>query len=136
MKRFSLALCTLLTLIVAPAASRAQTSRPAPEVRSFELTGTPPPTPALRYELLYDILADRRPGNAAILYLDSVLLLPPDARENGEKALNAYDAKDFKTFASLADAIDKPGLFQELDLAARREQCDWEPPFHEMGVET
>src|SRR5437870_4699697 len=122
--RLSMVTCGLLTLVLTPAASRAQTSRPAPEVRSFELTATPPPVPALRYELLYDILADRRPGNAAILYLDSVLLLPADARENGEKALNAYDAKDFKKFASLAEAMEKPGLFQELDLAARREQCD------------
>ena len=33
----------------------------------------------------------------------------------------------------LADSIENHNLFDELDLAARREQCDWEPPFREKG---
>src|SRR5690242_7591177 len=125
MKFVSSTLCGVLTLWIACSASPAQTTRAATETRSFELTATPPPTPALRYELLYDVLSDRIPGNAALLYLDSVLLMPTDAREQGEQALKAFEAQDFKTFDSLADALDKPGLFQELDLAARREECDW-----------
>ena len=46
------------------------------------------------------------------------------------KALEAYDAGDLKTFDALADSIGKrPALVQLLDLAARREECDWQPPF-------
>src|SRR3954467_7245767 len=106
MKWFYPALSVLLCACH-PGAS-GQTSQPAPEVRSFELTATPPPVPALKHELLFDILADRRPGNAAMLYLDSVLIMPADAREKGQQALDAYERKDFKAFDALADGLEKP----------------------------
>ncbi|HSZ55194.1 MAG TPA: hypothetical protein VK797_06005 [Tepidisphaeraceae bacterium] len=106
------------------------------DVRKFELTAVAPPAPALKYQLLFDDQSARRPGNAAILYLDSILLMGPDAKQKAEQALNAFDANDMKTFDSLAAALDTAPLFEELDLAARREQCDWQPPFREMGVRT
>jgi hypothetical protein len=134
MRRFSPAL--FLFALACHFSSSAQTSQLAPEVRSFELTATPPPVPALKYELQFDVLADRLPGNAAPLYLDAVLIMPTDAREKAQKALEAYERKDFKAFEKLADELDKPALFQELDLAGRRDHCDWEPPFREMGAET
>ena len=114
---------------------RAQETRPA-DIRTFELTAVAPPKPALKYQLTFDDLADRRPGNAAILYLDSILIMGPDAKEKALKALDAYEAKDLKTFDSMADALQLPNLFSELDLAARREQCDWQPPMREMGAYT
>jgi hypothetical protein len=114
---------------------RAQETRPA-DVRTFELTAVAPPKPALKYQLTFDDLADRRPGNAAILYLDSILIMGPEAKEKAQKALDAYDAKDLKTFDSMADALQLPNLFSELDLAARRETCDWQPPMREMGAYT
>jgi len=92
--------------------------------------------PALKYELLFDIAADHRPGNAAIFYLNGVLLIPPDAREKAQQALDAYARKDFKAFESIADALDRRSLFQQLDLAARRQECDWQPPLQEMGAQT
>ena len=49
--------------------------------QSFELTPAAPPIPALKYQLMFDDAGDRLPGNAAILYLDSVLLLNADTRE-------------------------------------------------------
>ena len=109
---------------------------PKPDVRSFELTAIAPPTPALKYQLLYDDLADRLYGNAALLYLDAILLMGPDAKEKGTKALEAYDAKDMATFKKLADELAMKTVFDELDLAARREECDWQPPFREKGVDT
>lgn len=106
------------------------------DVRKFELAPVAPPAPALKYQLLFDDQSARRPGNAAILYLDSILLMGPDAKQKAEQALNAFDANDMKTFDSLAQALDTAPLFEEIDLAARREQCDWQPPFREMGVRT
>lgn len=125
----------LLVLFVGTSAV-AQTTQPAADVRTFELTAVAPPTPALKYQLLFDDLGDRRPGNAAILYLDSILLMGPDTKDKAEKALDAYVARDNKTFDALADALELPSVFQELDLAGRRERCDWEPPFREMGAYT
>ena len=106
------------------------------ETRVFELTPTTPPAPAMKYQLRFDDGVDRRPGNAAILYLDSILLMGPDAAQKADRALAAFDAKDTKTFDSLADSLERPALFDELDLAARREQCDWQPPFRERGIQT
>jgi hypothetical protein len=116
-------------------ASAAQTADKA-DVRSFELTPVAPPKPALKYQLLYSDRADRLSGNAALLYLDAVLMMGPDAKEKGIKALAAYESKDMATFTSLAKELDIPTVLDELELAARREECDWQPPFRERGVYT
>src|SRR5690348_3527032 len=125
MKRF---LSTTALLLTFCSTGLSQPARPPAQTRTFELTPTAPPAPALKYQLLFDDLTDRRPGNAAILYLDSILLMGPDSQSKAEKAIEAYDAKDIQTFDSLADSLDLPGMFQELDLAGRREQCDWQSP--------
>lgn len=132
MRRFVFATMILMT---AGAMAAGQTSSQG-DVRTFEVRPAAPPTPAMKYQLLFDDLADRRTGNAATLYLDSILLVGPDGKQNAQKALQAYDAGDMNTFASLADGLDKQPLFEELDLAGRREQCDWQPPFREMGIRT
>src|SRR3954447_18381875 len=103
----------ILSLILCAAAS-AQTSKPAADERTFELAAVAPPTPALKYELLFDTLLDRRPGNAAILYMQAVLLMGPDAKENLVKQKTAYETKDLKTFNELAQALQYPPVFQEL----------------------
>ena len=124
-----------VTTLAVCAAAAAQTTRPA-ETRTFELTAVPPPTPALKYQLLFDDIGDRRPGNAAILYLDAILLMGPDTKDKAGDALAAYDAKDLKKFDALADSLDLPNVFDELDLAGRRENCDWQPPYREKGAYT
>ena len=116
-------------------AAKAQAAGPA-DVRTFELTPAPPPTPAMKYQLLFADLSDRRPGNAAPLYMDAVLLMGPEAKQNAEKALKAYEGGDMTAFTTLADGLDKPTLFEELGLAGRRDRCDWESPFREEGIRT
>jgi hypothetical protein len=106
------------------------------DVRSFELTAVAPPTPALKYQLLFDNASERRPGNAAILYLQSILIMGAETKEKAQQALDAYDAGDMDGFNKLADSLQHPALFDELDLAGRREDCDWQPPIRERGVET
>ncbi len=107
-----------------------------PDVRSFELTAVAPPKPALKYQLLFHDAADRLNGNAAILYLDAILMMGPDAKENGAKAIEAYRASDMATFNSLAEKLDMPTVLDELELAGRREICDWDAPFRERGAYT
>jgi hypothetical protein len=137
MKRYMWAIRLILSFSTAGTTWAAE-KRPAnqPEVRAFELTAVAPPTPALKYQLLYDNLVERRSGNAAMLYLDAVLLMGADAKEKAGQALDARDAKNMAGFNQLADSLAVPSVFQELKLAAQREECDWQPPFREMGAQT
>lgn len=118
----------------APATKKAPAA-PEPEVRRFELTPVAPPTSGMKHHLLFDY-SERIPGNAAIAYLDSALLLQPDSNDKAEKALSALDAKDEAGFAAAADSIELSAMFAELDVAGRREDCDWNPPLRERGVLT
>src|SRR3954466_15142914 len=102
----SLALAVLGMLSVCAAAAPAQpakppgsppatgpASRPAPpepEVRSFEVTPVAPPTPAMKYHLMFTF-DQRLPGNAAMTYAGAVMLLRPDSNETADKALAALD---------------------------------------------
>ncbi|HEY4232320.1 MAG TPA: hypothetical protein VGM76_02755 [Lacipirellulaceae bacterium] len=130
--------CIVVASLVFPAPVRAAdkpTAEAPPEVRSFELTPTAPPAPALKYRLLFDDAVDSRAGNAAILYLQAVLLMGADGQEKADQALKAYDEKDMARFNELADSLEKPEVFGELELASRCEDCNWETPFRERGVE-
>ncbi len=129
MKRLALAAPVLLGLCGTVQAELRE------DTRQFELTPAPLP-PALKYQLLYESLPERSQGNAALLYMQAVLIMGNEPIEKADKALEAFEAKDMKTFTSLANAIDPPGLFPVLELAARRSECDWQPPLREMGAET
>lgn len=131
MKQFA-SIATVLLTVCASALSQQLKS----DVATFELTPTAPPTPALKYQLHFDDANDLLPGNAAILYLDSILLMGQDARDKASKALDAFAANDMNRFNSLADSLDNRSLIEELDLAARRSECDWESPYREMGSRT
>src|SRR3954453_11829970 len=85
--------------------SSAPATQSAADVRTFELTPVGPPQPAMRYQLLFDDLDQRRPGDAAVLYLQAALLMAPGTAEDAEKALEAYDAGDFKRFEALAGPV-------------------------------
>lgn len=123
------------TVTAAPPTTKATTVGGEPEVRRFELTPVGPSTPALEHHLMFTY-ADRIPGNAAIAYMDAVLLMAPDSNDKAEKALDALSANDAKAFAEAADSIDLPSMFDELQVAGRREQCEWDPPLRERGVLT
>ena len=108
----------------------------SPEAGSFEITPAAPPVPALKYKLLFNGSNDSVPGNAALLYLDSILLMGTGSADKSDKAMAAYDAKDMARFNTLADSLQDNAMFEELELAGRREECDWQTPIREMGVNT
>jgi hypothetical protein len=133
---YTIAAIVLFACSLAPGqASQPATQAVEPEIRAFELTATAPPTPAMKYTLLFPF-ADRRPGNAAPLYADAVMLMGAGANETAQKALDAREAKDLKAFAKLADSLELKTMFDELDDAGRRMYCDWEPPIRERGALT
>lgn len=106
-----------------------------PQEESFQLTAVAPPTPAMKYQLLYQKAYEKNPGNAATLYMDALLMVAPEELDLADKALDKYDAGDKAGFNSLAaDKLDRPGLMRELELAGHREYCDWGAPAREEGV--
>lgn len=129
----SCALFALLVLMVCAEFVRAEpatTQLSEPEVQSFELTAVAPPVPALKYSFQYRV-QDQIHGNAAPIYLDAVLLMMPTAQDKAEAAWDAYRAKDFKKFESLAEELDMPATFQQVEQAGRRSMCDYNPTLEE-----
>jgi len=135
MFRIACAITTVASLLI-PSLAAAQSSKPSPDVRAFELTPTPPPVPALKYELLYDVVADRVPGNAAIIYIQTAILMGNESRDQALAALEAYEANDLEKFNALAEKVNRQAIFKNLDLAARREEANWEVPIREHGAES
>ena len=137
------AIIALLLTSAARAAEQTAFDQPT-DTRTFEITPAAPPTPALKYQFLFDDLQDTRPGNAAILYLDATLFLSPELLKAADSATDAYAKNDMKTFGTLVDsfaslasgAYTKTGVFEELDLAGRTENCDWQPPLRDKGGDT
>ena len=137
------AIITILLTTAARAAEQTVFDQPT-DTRTFEITPAAPPTPALRYQFLFDDLQDTRPGNAAILYLDATLFLSPEVLKAADSAADAYAKKDMNTFNTLVDsfaslaagAYTRTGVFEELDLAGRTENCDWQPPLRDKGGDT
>src|SRR3954451_12432960 len=110
-----------------PSTTTTPATQTAADVRTVELTPVAPPQPAMKYQLLFDDLDQRRPGDAAVLYLQTALSLGEGTAGEAQKAVEAYESGDHKTFDALADSIAKrPSLVQQLDVAGRREQCDWQ----------
>lgn len=104
---------------------------PPPEVVPISLVvhSAPEPQPALKYLLLPDI-RDQSPGNAALLYYRAFSpewwgfqRQQKDWYEQLDKVQKAPLQEALK--ASLPFSLDR-GLLKEVDLAARREFCDWE----------
>src|SRR5262249_17794568 len=65
----------------------------------------------------------------------SVLLLSADTREKVQHAVDVRST-DKAEFGAVADSLETTSLIKELELAGRRTECDWEPPYREMGAET
>jgi hypothetical protein len=138
MKRYAqIALWVLMVCAVGAvnAAPATTTTQDTDDVKSFELTPVAPPTPALKYSFQYPYV-ERVPGNAAPLYLDAVLLMPPGAQEKAEQAWDAYAANDSQKFDKLAEELDTPSVILEIEQAGRRMTCDFNPPMREMAVNT
>jgi hypothetical protein len=90
------------------------------------------PRPALKYQLLPNI-RDRRPGNAAVHYSKLGLRYPgtePEAKQFDQQWLDMplADLPRDKVRAFLDSHRD---VLDDIDLAARRETCDWELPIRE-----
>jgi hypothetical protein len=129
MKRWIIAVAAWLCLVQPGLAQTA----PKSDVRTFELVPVAPPTPVLKYELLYR-WGDRRPGNAAIQYMTATELMNDAYIKKIDDAGDAYDRKQ-SNFEALAAALDRPNIYALLELGGRCETCDWQLPLREQGAQ-
>lgn len=120
------------------AATRADGPAPGEAPRVFELTLHPAPAPpsARQYALL-PTFAERTPGNAVPIYFKAFSMMRSDRQEDYEQVTKWLEMP----VASLPveecrELLDRyRDAFVYLDIAARREHCDWDPPIRELGRE-
>src|ERR1700679_2618616 len=103
---------------------------------TFELNPVAPPEPAAKYSLVFDP-KEKRPGNAAVFYLRAAILFSSGHPDLVDKAYDAQTAKNQDQFIKLASQItDGGGVFDEMQMAAERQQCDWNTGMEERGFYT
>jgi len=105
--------------------------------QDFVVRAIAPALPALKYELTIDPV-DRQPGDAAGLYLQAMLLMPADSDKIVEKEGDLRDAgKSLADDPIVTDLMKRSAhVFELVRLASRREQCDWNVPFRQLGIAT
>jgi hypothetical protein len=106
------------------------------EVRTVRLVLTPAAEPlaALKYRLLPGVL-DCKPGNAAVMYNKLGLMLAENGQsEAAEKIAEWIDVPLAELPREEVRAtLDKfKSVLEGLELAARRDQCDWQLPIREQ----
>src|SRR5215216_167381 len=89
----------LLALMCITRSTNAQ--QPNGDVREFTINPVAPPTPALKYSLLFAPV-DRTPGNAAIAYMQAAMLIKPEADQLQDRCMDARSAGNEATFHELS----------------------------------
>jgi hypothetical protein len=107
------------------------------EPRTVELVvdPAPEPVPALRYSLMLGFL-ERKPGNAAVFYHKAGLQIrEPSRQKDVEKAEQFLDVPGEELDLGKLEAALTPFeiVFTALELASRRETCDWQLPLREQN---
>jgi hypothetical protein len=122
---------------IAAIAGQPAGDRDQPTTTKLVLRPAPQPHMALKYQLLPGML-NRKPGNAAVTYNKIALWMAQrseEAKKDGERVAKWLEGplaempKDEvrQTLARLKPALD------DLDLAARRQDCDWQLPLGERN---
>jgi hypothetical protein len=110
-------------------------------VRRITIYPAPEPQPALRYQLLPPML-ERIPGNAAVHYgkltaANIRFLSDPQLLETASNwsstPLANLRRQEVRASAYYRSIRNLPGLYDQLQRAARCEQCDWQLPIREDG---
>jgi len=120
-------------ILVAPAFAQTAPVQQGPQTYELSFKPSPTPTPALRYRLrpaMYELTA----GNAAPIYFEAALLVPKSTDEQRDQLLNWSNTPldQLPHDAANAALAEYESVFVQLDTAARREYCRWEPAFAEQ----
>lgn len=109
---------------------------PEETVTRLVLTPASEPVPSLRYRLLPSLI-ELHKGNAAIHYNKATLLSHSKSLDAIEEKLVAWQEMPFDKLPreEMQTALaDWTTLFNQLDMAARRDACDWELPMREQNA--
>ncbi len=125
-----------LSILAACELSLAQEEPRPPEPTKLTLTPAAEPIPAMKYQLLPPFL-DRREGNAVPLYMKTLLMLRDTRIDNKtwEKISIWLETPPDKLPAEEVQAALQPLnlVYGDLQLAARRDRCDWSIAVRERG---
>jgi hypothetical protein len=121
--------------LISSARATEKAPRDQPPLVKLVLHPAPEPRPALKYRLLPDVL-ELRPGNAAVMYNKLCLVLSqrgPDDK-NMDKICDWIQVSPAELpRKEVREALSGfRTVFEGLDLAARRDHCDWQLPLGEV----
>jgi len=119
-------------LLVVPAVAQDEDQ---PRTVELVVDPAPEPVPALRYSLMPGFL-ELKPGNAAVLYDKAALQIKEQSLQQAvQKAEKFLDVPSGKLDVDKLEAALAPfdRVFETLELASRRETCDWLLPFREQN---
>jgi len=107
-----------------------------PPAISLVVRPAAPPRSALKYQLLPSSVLDRRPGNAAVHYGRIAMLLADKSQPDKLQKVAEWLETPLEKLprAEVAKLLGElKSVLEELDLAARRQRCDWDLPLGERG---
>lgn len=125
-----------LAILATCGISSAQEEHRPPEPTKLTLSPAAEPTPAMKHELLPPFL-DRREGNAVPLYMKTLLMLNDSGIDNKswekisvwlETPPNELPRKEVRAALEPLNSV-----YGDLQLAARRDRCDWSIAIRERG---
>lgn len=134
-------LCWLALCLVWCSLPSAGQAADQPPIVTLTLHPAAEPKPALKYQLSTTFL-DRQPGNAAVFYNKTALIWAErsDRKELSERIYKLLELPVSDLPAQVADvrkALEQvQAILDDLDLAARRQECDWELPLRERNFVT
>lgn len=139
MRTAVLAFIALVAPCVAPAEPPSSTTAPAkPTEVKLTIHPAAPQQPSLRYRLLPEV-ADRAPGNAAILYALAGEISSgnqSDGKEDDKVSDWLHLPVDQIPREEADKLVGPTGSMRYLELAARREECHWDLPYRSEGYMT
>jgi hypothetical protein len=135
----------VLAMLPPPLASAADPAKP--QVEEIRLTVHPAatPSPAMRYHFMADVV-EQVPGNAALLYLAAAQQMastrggpentPPGTDDDKIDQWLSTPARDLPRQQVHALLQRYAGALAQFRLAARRDHCDFDPPYRTEGFRT
>jgi hypothetical protein len=123
----------LTLILVGTLPALAQTTQPALiSVVRMTIHPAAEPQPALKYQLLPPIL-EQTPGNAALLYHTAILLSSDYAVRRNLNELIETPANKLPALKPFEDRLcpESYAFLRYIEMASRREKCDWDRPLSE-----
>ena len=102
---------------------------------TFEVPAVSPALPAMKYELTVDVTRLKK-GDAASLYMQGMLMISSDREKEIDDAMDLHEKGQSLASGPLVESILRASAFDFMEIASLKDRCDWNSPFHEMGIKT